>query len=223
MSIKQFFFTILLTFLPTRLSAHFFTVVLDPGTQHDTTITKEALTCMKTLQEGLEDAFPKARIVLSCSSQNTVDPLQVASFSNRINANLYVSFNFFTESPLAVHQKESSKETIKNIRIYTCLTPVSAQKKSSELTFIPSEKAYELNSQESKKFGQKFFTAAKNAGPFSVFEPKEVPLKTLKIVFAPSFLVEVGIDKPKELNAYFPQLFEGLKEVITSAMESKSS
>jgi hypothetical protein len=219
MSIKQFFFTLALAFVSLPLSAHFFTVVLDPGTQQDTAITQETLTCMKMLQKSLEDTFPQARIVLSCSSQNTVDALQVASFSNRINANLHVSFNFFTESPLAVHQKESSKETIKNIRIYTCLTPVSAQKKSSELTFIPSEKAYELNAQESKNLGQKFFTAAKKSGEIPVFEPKQLPLKTLKTITAPSFLVEVGIGKAKEWKLYFPQLFEGLKEVVTPMIE----
>ena len=180
-------------------------MVLDPGAQQDTTITQETLTCVKALQQALEDTFPQARIVLSSTSQEAVDSLQVASFSNRIAADLHISFNFFME-----------KEVIKNIRIYSCSTPVGMQKKSSELTLIPAEKAYELHAQESKTFGQRFFTAAKKEGPLPVFEPKELSLKTLKTVTAPAFLIEVGIGKAKDWKAYFPQLFEGLKEVITA-------
>ena len=209
MSIKQFF--LVLALFPLTLSAHFFTVVLDSGAQHDTTITQETLTCVKALQQSLEGTFPQARIVLSSTSQEAVDPLQVASFSNRIKADLHISFNFFSE-----------KEVTKNIRVYSCLTPVGMQKKSNELALIPAEKAYELHAQESKTFGQKFFTTAKNAGAVTVFEPKELPLKTLKTVTAPSFLLEVGIGKPKEWKAYFPQLFEGLKEVIIVASEKKN-
>ncbi len=205
MSIKQFF--LILTFFSIPLSAHFFTVVLDPGVQHDTTITQETLTCVKALQQSLEDTFPQARIVLSSSSQEAVNPLQVASFSNRIKANLHISFNFFSE-----------KEVTKNIRAYFCLTPVGIKKKSSELSLIPAEKAYEQHAQESKTFAHIFFNAAKNTGPLTVFEPKELPLKTLQTVSAPSFLLEIGIGKPKEWKVYFPQLFEGLKEVIASAI-----
>ena len=210
MSIKQFFLASV--FLPLTLSAHFFTIVLDPGTQQDATITQETLTCTQALQQALEDTFPQARIVLSrTSSQEVVDPLQVASFSNRIAADVHISFNFFIE-----------KEVTKNIRIYSCLTPVGMQKKSSALTLTPAEKAYELHAQKSKTFGQKFFTAAKDAGSLPVFETKELPLKTLKTITAPSFLLEVGIGKSKEWKAYFPQLFEGLKEVIMVASEKKN-
>ncbi len=209
MSIKQFFFTTALTFFSISLSAHSFTVVLDRGSQEDTTITQEAFSCVQTIQRALQDAFPQARIILSCTSQEAITPLQVASFSNRIKADLHISFNFFT-----------AKEVLQNIRIYTCLAPVGMQKKSNDLALIPVEKAYEQHAQESKTFRQKFFTAAKNAGSIPVFEPQELPLKALKTITAPSFLLEVGIGKSKEWKAYFPQLFEGLKEVIIVAMEN---
>ena len=212
MSLKHFFFAGLLILLPSPLSAHFFTVVLDPGMQHDTITTQETLTCAKALQQALEDSFPQARIVLSRTSHDAVDPLQVASFSNRIEADIHISFNFFIE-----------KEVTKNIRIYSCSTPVGTQKKSTDLALIPATKAYEQHAQESKTLAQTFFTTAQDAaGSIPVFKPQQLPLKPLQSVAAPSFLLEVGIEKPKEWNLYFPQLFEGLKEVIGNAMREKS-
>ncbi len=210
MSIKQFFLTTFVLF-PLALSAHYFTIVLDPGTQQDATIAQESVTCAKALQQALEKTFPEARIVLSRTSQELVDPLQVASFSNRIKADLHISFNFFIE-----------KEVTKNIRIYSCspTTSQGMQKKAPDLVLTPATSAYEQHAQESKKAGHLFFTGAKNAGPLTVFELQQLPLKTLQIITAPSLLLEVGIGTSKEWEAYFSQLFEGLKEAIARAMES---
>jgi hypothetical protein len=210
MSIKQFFFVLLL--FPITVSAHVFTIVLDPGTQQDTTIAEETVTCIQMLQQALEDTFPQARFVLSRTSQEVIDPLQVASFSNRIKADLHISFNFFME-----------KEVAKNIRIYYCPTtiPHTMQKKSRELALTPATSAHKHHAQKSKILAQFFFTAAKNASPLPVFEPQQLPLKTLKTIIAPSFLLEVGVGKSKEWKAYFPQLFEGLKEVISNSIEDK--
>ena len=223
---KQFFFTLFILFCPLFLSSNSFVIVLDQGTYCQTTLHQEALDCVQCLQKKLSNVFPQAHIVVSGTSQETSDTLQIASFSNRITAHLHISFNFFTESTFtkamvnSSSQKGSSKEIIKNIRIYTCLTPVGMQKKSNKLALIPVEKAYEQHAQESKIYAQHFFTTTKN-GSFPVFEPKELPLKTLQGVTAPSFLIEIGIGKSKEWKTYFPQLFEGLKEVIASAMENK--
>ncbi len=194
----------------TTISARFFTVVLDQGVQHDTTGSHEALTWLK---QSLEDIFPHdVRIVLSRTSQETIDPLQSASFSNCINADLHIVLNVFIEI-----------ESAKTIRIYTCSTQNSEnihQQKNELLTFTPAHRVHEKHAQTSKKIASLFFNTAKNNGVIPVFKPIALPLKPLQAVIAPSFLVEIGISKQKEWKVYFSQLFEGLKEVIMIASKN---
>jgi N-acetylmuramoyl-L-alanine amidase len=207
MSIKQFF--LILIFFPPLLFPHSFTVVLDPGMPLKAPLSQESLACVKNLQHALEETFPEVRIVLSRTSHQEVTLLQVASFSNRIKADLHISFNFFIE-----------REGAKHIRIFTCSTTSrDTQKKCLDLALIPAQKVYEQHAQQSKMFAQKFFISAKDAGFLTVFEPHPLPLKPLQGVTAPSFVVEIGIGKPKEWKSYFPQLFEGIKEVVSSASE----
>jgi hypothetical protein len=213
MSITSLFLITFLTFLPGSLSAHLFTVVLDPGIHSTALATQETLLCTQALQQTVAATFPHLRIVLSRTSEDLSDPLQNASFSNRIHADLYVSFNIFVE-----------KDVAKSIQLYTHTPPsfLHTQKKSSSLSFIPAHSAYEYYVQQSHSLANTFVERAKNAGTIPVDSPRTLPLKALQAIYAPSFLIEIGVSKSKDWRTYFSQIFEGLQHVITVALKEKT-
>lgn len=216
MSIKQYIFITLLIFSPTlkaTRSTHAFTVVLDPGTQNNTVLMQEAIKCVETVRQTLEDTFPQIRVVLSRTSLEAAEPLQTASFSNRIEADLHIVFNFFIE-----------KESTKSIRLYTCGKPNSKVFKNVQkpkLAFTPANKVYETHKEQSEKLAQNFVAKTKKLGSIPIFEVTSLPLLPLQSVSAPSFLLELSMAKPKDWKSYFVHLCEGFTEIIAIALASK--
>lgn len=210
---KQFSFIISLFFFSFSLSSHSFTIVLDAGSYSQTLLTQEALICSQALQQALAVTFPSVRILLSRTSEEQSDPLHVASFSNRIHADLHVSFNFFLE-----------KDVTQIIQVYTHTPPpfLTPPHKSSALAFTPAHQAHEQYAKQSQFLAATFVEEAKNTGAISVPDARSLPLKTLQNIHAPSFLIEVGISKSKEWKSYFTQLLEGLRKAIAVAIKEKT-
>lgn len=81
------------------------TIVLDPagdaqntGRVIDDTFERGlTLACAQEVKRDLEKNFPGVRIVLSRVPGETIDPLQSASFANRLKADLFVYLGFYQE------------------------------------------------------------------------------------------------------------------------------
>ena len=91
--------------LPTYMVGTPITIMLDPagdaqntGRVIDDTFERGlTLACAQEIKHDLEKNFPGVRIVLSRVPGETVDPLQSASFANKLKADLFVHLGFYQE------------------------------------------------------------------------------------------------------------------------------
>lgn len=189
---------------------HPFTVVLNPGAGYEPVVLQASTEYLEDVREALEIAFPQARIVLARTGQNRADHTQIASFSNRLQADLHVSFNF-------VSQKNSSSE----IHLYTCADAshqTIPSKPSQDLSFIPVSTAYLGKQKKSQEYASSFVTTVKTIGTVPILSPAELPLKTLQGVLAPSFLIELPLTLPRDGKTSFTAVCEGLTKLISQLL-----
>lgn len=214
MSIKKLFLSLVL--FPSWFATfctHPFTVVLDPGTGYDPSFIQGPTTCLESVQNLLQDAFPEARIVLSRTAQEPTDHARVSSFSNRLQADLYISCNFVIQ-----------KDTAPELRVYTCFDKTqhtTSPKPSQSLTLIPAPTAYLGNQKESELCAHHFVEATKSKGSFFVLSPAALPLKALQGLLAPSFLIEVSAPRSRDWQASPSLLYEGVKAVMDHLLEKR--
>ncbi len=189
---------------------HPFTVVLDPGTGYEPAILQASTEYLEAVRETVENAFPQARIVLARTGQERVDHTQSASFSNRLQTDLHVSFNF------AAHKNNSS-----DVHVYTC-TDTSHQtiapKPSQDLSFIPVSTAYLGKQKESQKCASLFVTTVKTIGTVPIVSPAKLPLKALQGVLAPSFLIELSLTPSRDRKTSLDAICEGLTKLINQLL-----
>ena len=209
MSIKKNILTFLLCSLwfSIHTTSHPFTVVLDPGSGYESAVLQMGMECLEAMRQALEDTFPQARIVLARTAQDRADHTQIASFSNRLQADLHVSFNFVAlkDSPSSIH-------------VYTyadALHQTIFSQPSQDLSFTPVSTAYLGNQKKSHEYASFFVTAVKTIGTAPVHPPASLPLKALQGILAPAFLVELSLTSSRDRKMSFTALCEGFTKLIS--------
>ena len=127
-----------------------FTIMIDPAgdAKHtgrlivDTLERGISLQCAEQLKSKLTGLYKNIRVILTRVPGETIQPLQNASFANRLNVDLYVSLYFYHESQTPAH-----------ITLYHYVeNPITDfWHKSHPLLFYPLDQAHLLSITKTQK------------------------------------------------------------------------
>lgn len=167
------------------------------------------LQCAQKIKEQLEDEIYGIRVILTRFPGETLEPLQNAAFSNRLNADFLISINFYEE-----------KSGISNFHIYhfvyDSLTDFWS-KNSSKITLTPYNQAHIKNIKQSKFISNRMHNLMKtfeNSGIFSLKPVLAIPFKPLVGVTAPVIGLEIGLHNKDDWKPLVKPIVEGIKGII---------
>ncbi len=176
----------------------FFTLLINPagdakntGREIDGTYERGiTMQCASELKKALEERIPGVRVILTRFPGEVVEPLQNASFANRLKIDLYVSFHFFE------HKEKSHPLYIYHL-LYNPIVDLW-DKKNTDLVFLPYDQAYTLSLNKSVAYGTDLFLLAERIErSYGVIchNLQGIPFKPLVGITAPSLALECGIRK----------------------------
>ena len=165
------------------------------------------LQCCEYLKKTLEYELSNTRIVLTRIPGETIDSLQNASFSNRLNADLFISIHFY--------EKKTGQPDL-FLYQFSYNTTTDTWQSSSQLQFVPYHKAYLLNYSTTKTIVNLIHTLFKEhfQQQFDTHSPQGIPFAPLLGVTAPAIGIEMSIVKNDGWQHFIP----ALKEAIVTAV-----
>ena len=134
------------------------------------------------------------RVVLSRFAGEVVEPLQVANFSNKLQADLFFSFHFY----------KTEKNPVINIYYYS--KGGYENQLTDGLFLCPFDDTYLLNLPKSIKLADNFYSYCKKFNYGSLEKPIGLPFAPLKGVVAPAIAVEIGLNKSDDWLNYVEHL-----------------
>lgn len=213
MSLK-FYISLLLLTAPIY-SEQPFTIMIDPtgdakhtGREiYDTFERGITIQCAQELKEQLTKLSSNIRVVLTRVPGETLQPLQNASFANRLGVDFYVTLSFYPESELPSH-----------IAIFYYLQNLTdTWHKYMPLKFYHVTQAYLINIQLTQEIGKKFIQILKNKEQntiFSVLGLFGVPINPLVGITAPALYIEVGLKNKDDWKYLIKPLTTCLQTII---------
>ncbi|MBA3751471.1 N-acetylmuramoyl-L-alanine amidase [Candidatus Dependentiae bacterium] len=200
----------------------FFTLLINPagdakdtGREIDGTFERGiTMQCASELKKALEERISGLRVILTRFPGEVIEPLQNASFANRLTIDLYLSLHFFQHS-----------EKLHRLFLYHVLYNPEIdvwEKKSNELVLLPYDQAYTLSIKRTIDYGTELFKSAKSierAYNIVCHKLQGLPFKPLAGISAPSVAFECGIRKKDDWKPLVPFLVTLLEPIITRRRE----
>jgi N-acetylmuramoyl-L-alanine amidase len=152
------------------------------------------------LKQSLESACPGVQVTLTRSAGDSIDPLQLASFVNRLQPELYLSLHIF---PATNH------ETSCALYYYTAdPTTDHWHKIPTALHWLPYQRAHIPNLMLTRYLAQRLATQLIEQGynP-SLIGPYGIPCRSLQGILPPAIACEIGLIDTETLSP--------LQEVLT--------
>jgi N-acetylmuramoyl-L-alanine amidase len=134
------------------------------------------------------------RVVLSRFAGEVIEPLQMANFSNKLQANIFVSFHFY----------KTSKNPVINTYYYS--KGGFENQLTDGLFLCPLDDAYLFNLPKSRLLADDFYSYCKKFNFGSLEKPIGLPFAPLKGVVAPAIAVEIGLNKSDDWLNYIDHL-----------------
>ena len=189
-------------------------IILDPadtlreiaGSTYERGLT---LKCAEVLQKKLEMVHENVRVILTRLPGESLEPLQNAHVSNRIDADCYVSIHFY-------HEKQAKPRLYV---YYYAQNPITDgwKKTAQDLAFIPFDQAHNEHNALTKQWGTVMTNILENV----VYNPLfdfcglfGIPHKALVGIRAPAFCIEAGIRHKEDWQVYVTPLAHALVEII---------
>ncbi len=217
MSIKKFLQLFFWSILFQISCARQFTLMLDPAgdAKHAGRIIEDSfergitLQFAEKLKKYLEIHDPSLRVILTRFPGESLEPLQNASFANRLDVDLYVSFHFYYE--------DAPKP---ELFVYYFLNDSTDcwQKPTVDLAFIPYDKAHRTKLSTTKKIATALEQSLKQKSYASLFEYKGtigVPFKPLIGIVGPAIGIEISLKKKDQWSLYVTPLMQSLLQVLS--------
>lgn len=181
-----------------------FKLLLDPTgdaqytgrTIDDTFERGVSLQIAQELKHVLEDLYPEVSCVLTRIPGETVEPLQNATFANRLPANLFVHIGVVSHTkplPIIATYIMSSNRSI-----------LAQPGASASLSFEPYTQAHEAISAVSYAQAQVFVHALKSQGsevPATIVAPRAFPFHPLVGMHVPALGIEITVKSKDELKS----------------------
>ena len=193
-----------------------FIIMLDPsgdaqyaGRQIDDCLERGiSLQFVEQLKEELQKKYNGIKVVITRFAGEKLQPLQNANYSNRLDADFYVSFNFYKEQ--AVKPK-----------VYLFLFSYSDDfiTKRRDLYFYPYDQAHLINIDTTKMYARKvkdFFSSAVCQKMFDFQGISKIPFKPLIGIKAPAIALEVGLRQKDDWKRYIDTFVSVIGMVIPS-------
>ncbi|MCX5923987.1 MAG: N-acetylmuramoyl-L-alanine amidase [Candidatus Dependentiae bacterium] len=216
MSIKKLFIIFLMFSQKLTLGNQPFTIIIDPfgdskntGREIDDTFERGiTLQCAEELKKQLNNLLPDVRIVLTRVPGETIAPLQNASFSNRLQADFYLSISFYQEPEMPSH-----------ISLFYYLdSPTDSWHRHNPLYFYHVEQAHLIHLKDSETMGKSFLKQLQNSSINSVFVAQGlfgIPYKPLVGIKAPSLAIEAGLRQKDDWKYLISPLTTCIKAIIS--------
>lgn len=180
----------------------------NPTTKEKTSTYERALTYMwaQALEIELLRRYPQLHIKLSRSPGESLIPLQIVSFANRLPANLVLSFHVFkqeAEKPQLFMYQYSNNPFLEKYG-----------KKPDILSFIPLQQAHLLHKKISTFFAKKIENSLKNAQNgcfFDCAKLEKLPFKPFYGMLYPSIAFELGMNQEDQWKYTISALADALE------------
>lgn len=157
------------------------------------------------LQQALKDKYGVRTVLTRFVGEEIVDPLQNASFANRLGVDFYLSLHFYGE--------ESVKP---KIFIYSLVyNPVMdfARRTFDLPFFIPIHQAHFGNIYKSKDLGKKMkeiLTSSQYQKLFDCYGLFGIPIRPLCGILAPAISIEIGLHQESAIKTLIEPIVESL-------------
>lgn len=193
-----------------------FTIMIDPAGDakhtgrliHDTLERGISLQCAEQLKSKLVEKFSSIRVVLTRVPGETIQPLQNASFANRLDVNLYISLYFYHE-----------QETPAHIALYYYIQDpiVDFWHQTDDLAFYSVSQAHLINLKTTKNWGMMMLEVLQNKNYSKYFQPIglfAIPFTPLLGIKAPALAVEVGLKNKNDWHHVIEPLMLAIERII---------
>lgn len=165
------------------------------------------LQCCEQLKKILEYELNNTRIVLTRVPGETITHLQNASFSNRLQSDLFVSIHFF--------EKKTGRPEL-HLYYFSQNNPTESWSSPDPLQFIPYHKVYLLNLTTTKQISDSIYSLLQQdyKQDFTSHQPQGLPFAPLLGVAAPAVGIEMSLKKSDDWKLFIPGLKDSIKTVI---------
>ncbi len=193
-----------------------FTIMIDPAgdAKHtgrlivDTLERGISLQCAEQLKTKLMAQFKNIRVILTRVPGETIQPLQNASFANRLGVDLYLSLYFYHEPKAPTH-----------LSLYHYLENpvVDFWHKANPLSFYQVDQAHLIAIKTTQTWGKIILDVfahkehAKHFQPRGLFGLPFVPLIGIK---APAIAIEVGLKNKEDWQAIINPLLVAIERIM---------
>lgn len=213
MSIKKHTLTLIILYSQVIIP---FTVMIDPSgdAKHTGRVIQDTfergitLQCAELLKKELNKTVPDVRVVLTRVPGETIQPLQNASFANRLQADLYLSISFYLESDIPSH-----------IALYQYITnQTDYWHKYSPLCFYHVSQAHLINIGFTTLLTKKLLKILQNSSANPFFLPQglfAIPYKPLVGIKAPAIAIEAGINQKDDFKHIIKPLVTFIQEITS--------
>ena len=156
------------------------------------------------LQKKISQILP-IRVVLSRFAGETLENLQVANFSNRLQVDFFISIhfyksNFFPKLHIYYYSKNNFEKQLATENLFSC-----------PLFLCPIEEVYRFNINNTKKIAELFFNNLNNTQSTKKWltqKPLGIPFLPLKGIVAPSIALEIGLNKSDDWHKIIDYITE---------------
>lgn len=194
-----------------------FTVLLDPAgdAKHTGRVIDDSFERGITLQfteglkKSLEERNPNIRVILTRFPGETLEPLQNASFANRLDVDLYINLSFYQE-----------KEERSSLYMYHFITKPTDiwQKNLDSLKFYSYDKAHLESVATSKLLGEHMVKTLEKRKYRTIFTCQKLvglPFKPLSGIKAPAIGIEIGLIGKNDWEKYIKPIAKAIESALS--------
>ena len=161
----------------------------------------------QTIKQRLLAQYPHVKVMLNRTSTETIAPLQNANFSNKIDADCYISIHAFAET-----------EIKPRIFIYQFSYHDDFIAKDNGLSFYPFDKIYLINQNKTNAWAQQLKQTFEKNSTVHVNGIYAFPFKPLIGIKAPAIGIEIGLKKSTEWHNYCDMFINGIVAIINNRL-----
>ena len=198
------------------LSIGQFTIMIDPAgdAKHTGRLIKDtlergiSLQCAEQLKATITQKFNNVRVILTRVPGETIQPLQNASFANRLGVDLYVSLYFYNEEQAPAH-----------VTLYHYLDNpiVDFWHQPTNLLLYQVNQAHLANLKTTQKWGQILLEVLQDKTCSKCFHPRGlfgIPFTPLLGIKAPAIAVEVGLKNKQDWKHIIDPLIIAIEKIM---------
>lgn len=190
-----------------------FTIMLNPGgdakdagrTLNDSFERGITLQFCLDLKKTIEITYPNVRVVLTRIPGETLEFLQNANFSNRLDADFYLSIHFYKETD--VRPKMFLYHYINDL-FYSPIT--------SDISFIKYNNAHLININKTIEYANKMKQTLELSNQFDFKYLLGIPFKPLVGIKAPAIALEVGLKNSNDYYDFVNPILLSLESILNS-------